>query len=131
MLPTALPAAGAAFQPLHASCDGRSPDKHAAAAAAGGGGGAEWVEVTLAVHGMTCGACVAAVAGALRQAPGVSAAEVALHPRGLAWVTVAAGDAEGGGRAAAIGALVNAVSACGFSAQPEGVKGASGGARRL
>ena len=97
------------------------------------------VEVTLAIQGMTCNSCVAAVTNALRKVPGVVAAEVALHPRGLAWVTASAGggagegrfNAEKGGCAAVVGSLVDAVTACGFSAQPEGVKDAPAGARLL
>lgn len=100
--------------------------------------GALPVEVTLAIQGMTCNACVSTVSSALRKVPGVVAAKVALNPRGLAWVTAsAAAGGEGGfsgerrGCAALMGSLVAAVNACGFDAQPEGVKDAPAGAQLL
>jgi len=101
--------------------------------------GALPVEVTLAIQGMTCNACVSTVSSALHKVPGVVAAEVALHPRGLAWVTASAAAAGGeggfsgkkGGCAALVGSLVAVVNACGFDAQPEGVKDAPAGAQLL
>ena len=137
--PTPLPSNAAAGS---SSGNKRYPSTPAVAvASAPPGASAEAlpVEVTLAIQVMTCNSCVAAVTNALRKVPGVVAAEVALHPRGLAWVTASAGggagegrfNAEKGGCAAVVGSLVDAVTACGFSAQPEGVKDAPAGARLL
>jgi copper chaperone CopZ len=70
-------------------------------------------QIELTVHGMTCGHCEMRVANALKEVTGVLDAE-ASHERERATVTVSSIEAVD------VGALVTAVEAAGYRAEPPG-----------
>ncbi len=80
-------------------------------------------DVTLAISGMSCGHCVAAVSEALKEVPGVSAAQVAV---GSATLTLdpSLADAD-----ATVSAAVQAVEDAGYEARVAG--GVPGSGRTL